>query len=203
MIINRGLSESMINQNPFIQFDKWYTEHLKAGIAIPNTVSLGTTFPNGHVSVRTVLLKEYNESGFVFYTNYNSKKGTQLLSTHKAALLFFWPYSGRQIRIEGIVKKMTVKESEDYFKGRPRESQIAAWASEQSSVIPDRQFLDDRYEFYKNKFGNMTIKRPPCWGGFHIVPDWFEFWQEGDFRLHDRLSYTRKKDRWIIERLAP
>ena len=125
----------MIDLNPFVQFDKWYKEHLTAGIAIPNSVSLGTTDADGRISVRTVLLKGYNKTGFVFFTDYNSRKGSQLSSIHKAALLFYWPHCRRQVRIEGTPEKVTEKESSDYFESRPRESQLAAWASDQSSDI--------------------------------------------------------------------
>ena len=203
MVNNKGLSEKSTDQNPFVQFDKWFKNRLASGIAIPNTVSLGTASADGHVSVRTVLLKDYDETGFVFFTNYNSKKGSQLSSNPRSALLFYWPESGRQIRIEGIADKVTEKESESYFKTRPRESQIAAWGSEQSSVIPDRQFLEKRYDFYKNIFTDKSVEKPEYWGGYRLVPDWFEYWFERDFRLHDRLTYTKRKDIWVIERLAP
>jgi pyridoxamine 5'-phosphate oxidase len=196
-------SEKEIDRNPFIQFDKWYKEHLKSGIEVPDSVNLGTSSSEGRVSVRTVLLKGYDESGFVFFTNYNSKKGSQLVSNHKAALLFYWPEAVRQIRIEGVSVRLSVAESDDYFKTRPRESQLGAWASEQSSVIPDRGYLEKRYEFFKTNFENKSVERPPYWGGFRIIPEWFEFWQNGEFRLHDRLIYSKRNDVWIIERLAP
>jgi pyridoxamine 5'-phosphate oxidase len=200
---NSGISRKEIDNNPFIQFDKWYNEHLTAGIAIPDSVNLGTASSTGHVSVRTVLLKGYDDKGFIFYTNYNSKKGSQLLSNQRAALLFYWYESDRQVRIEGIAERVSEKESELYFQTRPRESQLSAWASEQSSVIPDRQYLENRYELYSNKFLNKPVEKPPYWGGFRIIPDWFEFWQNGEFRLHDRFTYTLKKNTWLIERLAP
>lgn len=203
MINNKSFSEKMIDLNPFVQFDNWYKEHLSADLTILNSVSLGTTDAEGRVSVRTVLLKEYNETGFVFFTNYNSRKGSQLSSNPVAALLFYWPECRRQIRIEGASEKVTEKESSDYFESRPRESQLAAWTSDQSSVIPDRQYLDKQYNLYKNKFKNKHMVKPQYWGGFRIIPDWFEFWQEGDFRLHDRITYSRKNNIWVIERLAP
>jgi pyridoxamine 5'-phosphate oxidase len=192
-----------IDNDPFTQFDKWYKEHLATGCAIPDSVNLGTASSAGEVSVRTVLLKGYDERGFVFYTNYNSKKGSQLLSNKKAALLFYWSESGRQVRIEGGVDKVSGKESALYFQTRPRESQLSAWASEQSSVIPDRQYLENRYELFKNRFLNNPIEKPPHWGGFRVIPNWFEFWQNGEFRLHDRFSYTLQKETWLIERLGP
>jgi len=197
------LSEKSADKDPFIQFTRWYNEHLYSGIAIPDTVSLGTASASGRVSVRTVLLKGYDEKGFVFFTNYNSKKGFQLTENHSAALLFYWPESGRQVRIEGIAEKVSDSESASYFRTRPRESQISAWASEQSSNIPDRNFLEKRYHFYKTQFENKEVEKPPQWGGFRIIPDFFEFWRDGQFRLHDRIIYTRMKNVWIRNRLAP
>lgn len=194
---------SEADKNPFIQFDKWFKEHIISESRTPNSVSLGTASLDGRVSLRTVLLKEYNESGFVFYTNYKSKKSIQLMSNYKAALLFYWPESGRQIRIEGITERISDKESESYFKTRPRESQLSAWASEQSSVIPHREYLEKRYQLYKNKFLNKPVKKPPYWGGFRLIPGWVEFWQNGELRLHDRLTYTKRKNIWVIDRLAP
>jgi pyridoxamine 5'-phosphate oxidase len=196
-------SETTAEKDPFIQFNKWYSEHLEAGIAIPDTVSLGTASSSGSVSVRTVLLKGWDEHGFVFFTNYNSKKGIHLSENPSAALLFYWPESGRQIRIEGIAEKVTDKESASYFITRPRESQISAWASDQSSIIPDRRFLEKRYNYYKTSFENKEVEKPPYWGGFRIVPDFFEFWCDGEFRLHDRIIYTRRNNVWVMNRLAP
>jgi pyridoxamine 5'-phosphate oxidase len=118
-------------------------------------------------------------------------------------LLFYWPESGRQVRIEGVTKKVSAKDSESYFKTRPRESQLSAWASEQSSIIPDRQYLEKRYDIYKNLYSDKPVDKPPHWGGFRLIPEWFEFWQERQFRLHDRLTYTKRKDLWVIERLSP
>ena len=203
MFNNKDFSEKSIDANPFVQFDKWFKPRLTSGIAIPNTVSLGTASAYGRVSVRIVLLKDYDETGFVFFTNYNSKKGSQLSSNHSCALLFYWPEPGRQVRIEGNAEKVTEEESLSYFKTRPRESQLSACASEQSAVIPDRQHLERRYDFYRNIFTDKPVEKPQHWGGYRLVPDWFEFWNERDFRLHDRLTYTKCKDIWVIERLAP
>jgi pyridoxamine 5'-phosphate oxidase len=199
----RDFSEKTANLDPFVQFKFWYSEHLISGIATPEAVTLASASADGHISARTVLLKDYNENGFVFYTNYTSRKGTQLLSNPRAAFLFFWPESCRQVRIEGVTEKVSDKESEAYFKTRPRESQLSAWASEQSSVIPDRQHIENRYNFYKDKFSEKPVQKPLHWGGLRLIPEWFEFWQEGEFRLHDRLSYTRINDLWVIKRLAP
>ena len=198
-----NLSEKKADLNPFIQFDIWYKEHLNSGISVPDAVSLGSTDSEGQVSLRTVLLKEYNDKGFVFFTNYTSKKGIQLNSNPRVALLFYWPESARQVRIEGFAKKVSEEESESYFRSRPFESQISAWASDQSSKIPDRQYLEKRYDFFLKKFKDNPVEKPKNWGGFRIVPEWFEFWQEGKFRLHDRITYTKRNDSWIIGRLAP
>ena len=203
MTKNIDFSEKTIDPNPFVQFKAWYGEHLASATTIPESVTLATSSKDGRVSARTVLLKGYNDKGFIFFTNYKSRKGTQLLSNPRAALLFYWQESGRQVRIEGITEKVSEEDSESYFKTRPRESQISAWASEQSSVIPDRDHLKDLFTFYKNKFSDKPVSKPPHWGGFLLVPVWIEFWQNGEFRLHDRLTYFKRKDKWIIERLAP
>lgn len=200
---NRVLSETTVDPDPYVQFRKWYSEHLETGIDIPDSVSLGTASAQGRVSVRTVLLKGYDERGFVFFTNYNSKKGRQLSENPFAALLFYWPESGRQVRIEGITEKVTEKESVSYFSTRPRYSQISAWASEQSSAIPDRLYLENRHEFFKIRFENKPVEKPSHWGGFRIIPDLFEFWSDGAFRLHDRIVFSRINDDWSITRLAP
>ncbi len=203
MVNYKRLSEIEIERDPFIQFDLWYRERLESGIEIPNAVSLATSTPNGKVSVRTILLKGYDDQGFAFFTNYNSRKASDLLSNHRAAMLFYWPESGRQVRIEGVTIRIPEEESDEYFKTRPRESQIAAWASDQSSVIPDRQYLEREFESYKAIFSEKEVERPEYWGGFRLIPTWFEFWQERAFRLHDRLTYTKKENKWIIQRLAP
>jgi pyridoxamine 5'-phosphate oxidase len=203
MTKNIDFSEKTIDPNPFVQFKAWYGEHLASATTIPESVTLATSSKDGRVSARTVLLKGYNDKGFIFFTNYKSRKGTQLISNPRAALLFYWPESGRQVRIEGITEKVSEEDSESYFKTRPRESQISAWASEQSSVIPDRDHLNDLFTSYTNKFSDKPVAKPSHWGGFLLVPEWIEFWQNGEFRLHDRLTYIRRKDKWVIERLAP
>jgi pyridoxamine 5'-phosphate oxidase len=199
----RILSEKSVEHDPIRQFGIWYAERLKTKAANPDSVTLATSAADGNVSARTVLLKDYNDNGFVFFTNYGSKKGLQLSQNPNAALLFYWPESGRQVRIEGVVEKISEVESEDYFKTRPRESQIGTWASEQSRVIPDRTHLESRVEFYKNKFSDNPVPRPSHWGGFRLVAEWIEFWQEGEFRLHDRIVFKRTGNSWSFERLAP
>jgi len=198
-----SLSEKSIEADPFKQFDKWHAERLKTEITYPDAVTLATSTADGQVSARTVLLKEYSNTGFVFFTNKNSRKGQQLSQNPKAAMLFYWPESGRQVRIEGAVEKISEEESEVYFRSRPRESQIGAWASEQSIVITDRSYLDKKVEFFRDKYAGKPVPKPSHWGGFRLVPEWIEFWQEGEYRLHDRILYTRSVNHWNIERLAP
>jgi pyridoxamine 5'-phosphate oxidase len=203
MSVVEAASETDFDDNPFRQFHIWYKTRDTSSIIIPDSVSLGTASADGRVSVRTVLLKGYDNLGFVFFTNYKSRKSLDIDSNPKAALLFYWPECGRQIRIEGTTIKTTEEESQLYFATRPRESQLSAWASEQSSVIEDRKYLENRFEFYKNFFADKIVEKPPFWGGFRILPEWFEFWQESGFRLHDRITYRKTGDSWIMERLAP
>ncbi len=197
------LSENSVNADPFVQFGKWFCERQKGIAEIPEAVNLGTASANGRISVRTVLLKNYDNNGFVFFTNYNSLKGTQLTENPFAALHFYWPESGRQIRIEGITEKISEKDSAEYFSKRPRESQLAAWASDQSTIITGRYILEDRFEKYQTYFKGRNVEKPLFWGGFRLVPDFFEFWKDGKFRLHDRLVYKLTDEKWIISRLAP
>ena len=195
--------EDNVNPDPLEQFRKWYMEHLGYGLSIPDSVSLGTASADGQVSVRTVLLKHFDEKGFIFFTNYNSRKGSQLSANNHSALLFYWPEAGRQVRIEGLAYRVTEKESSDYFKTRHRESQLAAWASEQSQPVPGRKFLEERLEVYRRKFENKEVSKPPHWGGFRLVPSWFEFWEEGPARMHYRISFSLENDTWKMSVLAP
>ncbi len=197
------LSENTVSHNPFIQFDIWYKEHLSAQNEVPESVYLGTASTDGKVSLRTILLKDYSEAGFTFYTNYNSKKASHISLNPNIALLFHWPEKGRQVRIEGIAGKVVPSISDEYFESRPRESQISAWASPQSSEIPDRNYLIKKYNYYNEVFSEFPVPRPEQWGGYLLIPDWFEFWENGKFRLHDRIIYTRKDNSWLISRLAP
>lgn len=203
MDIVTELSEETVNRDPFSQFDSWYTEHQKSGAAITEMVFLGTASDDGRVSLRTVLLKDYNKSGFIFYTNYGSKKARQLATNTNAALLFYWSEKNRQVRVEGKAEKIPAELSEKYFKSRPRESQLAAWASDQSSAISGRDYLMDKFEFYRRKFEGRHVPKPDHWGGYRIIPDWFEFWEDRPNRLHDRIIYTKAENGWIIGRLAP
>jgi pyridoxamine 5'-phosphate oxidase len=200
---NSQLSIDQFDADPFIQFEKWYLERLCSGVEIPNTMSVATSAENGRPSLRTVLLKEYDKTGFVFYTNYESKKGSQLTTNPYAAVLFYWPELNRQVRIEGKVEKVSNKDSDTYFASRPLESQVSAWASPQSKVIPERAYLEERFREFSDKFLNRQIPRPENWGGYRIIPSWFEFWQDGEFRLHDRIAYSFSDNKWNIFRLAP
>jgi len=197
------LSEETVHKNPFIQFEKWFSAVIKLNLYEPNAMILSTTSKKLELSARVVLLKEIRKDGFIFFTNYKSPKAKSLAENPAAALLFFWAELERQVRIEGKVKKLSRTESKKYFDTRPLESRIAAWASEQSKVIPNREYLEQRYLYFKEKFKKKKIPVPQLWGGFVLVPEFFEFWQGRENRLHDRICYKRQKDRWKILRLAP
>lgn len=198
-----NITESTFDPSPYVQFDTWYREHLMNAVGIPESFSLATASKTGHVSSRMVLLKDYGENGFTFFTNYNSRKASHLFTNNKAALLFHWSEAGRQVRVEGVAGRVSQEDSKAYFSTRPRESQIGAWASEQDKVIPDREYLLSMFRFYSNKFIGLEVEKPPHWGGFRVVPFWFEFWQDREHRLHDRITYTLTYTGWKIERLAP
>jgi len=199
----KELDESSIKSDPFEQFSVWMGESLKSNLIDPSAMILATSDKNGIPSVRVVLLKGVDPDGFVFYTNYESRKGKELLENPIASILFFWKELERQIRIEGKVEKISQKESEEYFHSRPIESQLAAWASEQSTVIPDRKYLEERFEELKTKYSGKKIPLPPFWGGLKLVPVHFEFWQGRENRLHDRICYLKENSGWKKERLAP
>ena len=165
-------------------------------------MTLATATKSGRPSARTILLRELDDSGFVFYTNYSGRKGKELAENPPAAIVFYWPRQSLQVRVEGRVVKVASNESETYFRSRPRDSQLSAWASHQSRVIRDRRFLEERVERFKSKYP-VRVPRPPNWGGYRLRPSVFEFWKERSGRLHDRLLYRRARGRWIIERLAP
>jgi len=199
----KELTEGSVEKDPFLQFEKWYIERLNSGLVNPDAFTLATSSRHGDVSARTVLLKDYDREGFVFFTNFLSKKGIQLTGNNRAAMLFYWPETGRQVRIEGRVQRVSSAESEKYFASRPRQSRISSWASEQSSPIAGKEQLLARYEEFSRKFKGQNVPLPPHWGGFRLVPLWFEFWQEGPHRLHDRISFNPSPDGWKITRLAP
>jgi pyridoxamine 5'-phosphate oxidase len=201
--ISMELKENDIDPDPFKQFSLWFDDALKSDNLYPNAMVLSTVSIECRPSSRVVLLKQYSEKGFDFFTNYQSKKGWHLEQQAFASLLFFWPELERQVRIEGKVEKLGSKESDEYFVKRPHESQISAWASPQSAIVPDRDSLVSWHKEFKLVFGSTTPKRPPHWGGYRLVPDLFEFWQSREFRLHDRIEYIKEKEGWKSQRLAP
>ncbi|WPP52162.1 pyridoxamine 5'-phosphate oxidase [Catalinimonas niigatensis] len=191
-------------QNPVLQFKKWFDEATQAQLPEANAMHLSTVSSDGKPVGRIVLLKGIEQETFVFYTNYESRKGKELLHTPWAALTFFWIELERQVRIEGEVSKVSPEKSTEYFHSRPRGSQIGAWVSPQSETIPDRTFLEKRQEELTQQFDGREIPRPEHWGGFAIRPQSIEFWQGRPSRLHDRIRYTKTAGTdWVIERLAP
>ncbi len=199
----KSLGIDDVDLNPFRQFEIWFNEVLDSEIPEPNAMVLATADKNCRPSARVLLLKGFDESGFVFYTNYESRKGKELSENKFASMLFFWVDLERQIRIEGTVKKVTKEESEKYFKTRPYKSRLGAWASNQSEVIPGRITIIKKFLGYMIKFHSKDIPLPPYWGGYRLIPENFEFWQGRANRLHDRIRYRKEKENWIIERLSP
>ena len=202
--IGKGLRRSDLNPDPIKQFANWFTTAIETGIRDVNAMSLATAGQDAKPSVRIVLLKSFDEDGFVFFTNYESEKGKQLEANPYAALGFYWIELDRQIRISGKVDKTSRKESQTYFHSRPVGSQLSAWASRQSAVLDGRRVLDARMEEMNERFAGKRVPLPPHWGGYRLKPENMEFWQGRSNRLHDRFRYTRQSDgSWLIERLAP
>jgi pyridoxamine 5'-phosphate oxidase len=200
----RALDERELPSDPFELLRWWLKEALEAGLLDPNAVALATVSPDGQPSVRAVLLRDMNERGFVFFTNYESRKAKELQHNPRAAMLFLWVPLERQVRVEGVVERVSDEESDAYFRTRPRGYQLAAWASPQSEPIPDRAFLERRFREMEERFAGQEVPRPPFWGGFRLVPERIEFWQGRRNRLHDRLLYIRQPDgSWRLQRLAP
>lgn len=197
------LSEADIDKNPIAQFAKWFKDALEAKLYEPNVMTLATADLSGKPSSRILLLKGFDEEGFVFFTNYNSKKGKDLQENPQAAMQFFWPELERQVRIEGIVTKATAEASTAYFHSRPKGSQIGATASPQSTVIPDREILEERVKELTAAYQETEIPRPEHWGGYILKPSHIEFWQGRPSRLHDRITYTSVNGVWTTNRLAP
>jgi pyridoxamine 5'-phosphate oxidase len=198
------LLEQDLDPNPVVQFSRWFADAQATGQALPEGMTLATASADGAVSARVVLLKGFDEHGFVLFTNYNSPKGTQLHENPRAALVFWWAPLERQVRIEGAVCRVTEQESNDYWATRPRGSQLGAWASEQSKCIAGRGDLDARFEELAATYKDRPIPRPPHWGGYRVIPTLFEFWQGRTDRLHDRFCYRlRDAKDWVIERLSP
>jgi pyridoxamine 5'-phosphate oxidase len=198
------LDEKDASQNPFVQFGKWWEDASASNIEEVNAMTLATATKNGRPSARIVLLKEFTDQGFVFFTNYESHKGQELLENPQACLVFFWKELERQVKIEGVAEKISAAESDAYFMSRPEGSRIGAWSSPQSKVISSRSVLEANVTEMEKKFAGTEIQRPPHWGGYIVKPVVIEFWQGRPSRLHDRIQYTKLEDEtWKIERLAP
>jgi pyridoxamine 5'-phosphate oxidase len=199
----RGLRRSDLVADPLEQFARWFDEARNAPILEPNAMTLATVDGAGQPGARTVLLKGVDRRGLTFYTNLESRKARELAANPKAALLFWWPPQGRQVRFEGEIERVDDAAADAYFATRPRGSQIGAWASAQSTVVADRATLDAAEQEMAARFADRPVPRPPFWGGYRLVPVRVEFWQGRVNRLHDRLRYTRRGESWELERLAP
>ena len=199
--LKSGIVKDDLKSNPIEQFSLWFNQAIEANIIEPSAMSLATS--DDYIGIRTVLLKFFDDKGFVFFTNYESKKSKQIQNNPQAALLFPWLALERQVKIIGSVEKITKLESLKYFSSRPKDSQIGAWSSQQSSRISSRAILVDQFAVMKKKFANGEIPLPEFWGGYRVVPESIEFWQGRESRLHDRLIYERNDDRWDITRLSP
>ena len=200
----RGLERSELKLDPILQFEAWYADACSSNIHEPGAMSLATVDISGQPSQRTVLLKLFDQQGFVLFTNYDSRKAQQIAHNNKVSLLFPWQSLGRQVMIAGHVEKISTAESLTYFVTRPRGSQLGAWASGQSEMISSRSILDTMVESMKKKYENKEVPLPPFWGGYRVIPETIEFWQERASRLHDRFLFERNEDgQWASERLAP
>ncbi len=197
------LDEKDVHADPLVQFARWYDDAVATGMELPEALALATATRAGAPSCRMVLLKGWDERGFVFFTNGTSKKAHELVESGRAALTFHWKELQRQVRIEGAASAIAASESDAYFATRPRASQIAAWASRQSETVADRATIDARYQELVERFAAGPVPRPPEWGGWRVAADLYEFWQARESRLHDRLRYTRADGGWRLERLWP
>jgi len=198
-----GIPKLTAEKDPIALFGKWFQDAEKAGIFLPNAMSVATCGKDGSPSARMLLLKGYDGRGFVFFTNYGSRKAKELLTNSQVAMVFYWPMLERQVRVEGRVARISEQESYAYFKTRPKGSRIGAWASDQSSPLESREILEQRVREYTEKFGDGDVPLPPFWGGYRAMPHRIEFWQGRLDRLHDRLCYTREGDGWKMTRLYP
>ena len=193
----------MKKKGPFAIFRDWYREASESGIKDPTIMTLATVNAKGNPTARIVLLKSFDEHGFVFYTNYQSRKGMDLEQHPHAALVLHWRETGRQVRIEGIAEKVPSSASDQYFASRPRGSQLGAWASEQSREIPSRASLDESLDRWASEFRGKPVPRPPNWGGYRVIPNKIEFWSDRKNRIHDRVLFERVAGKWALTRLAP
>ena len=198
-----GLSESEVAPDPVEQFRRWFDEALAADLYEPNAMNVATATREGRPSARVVLLKGFDERGFVFYTNYEGRKGHEIRENPRAALLFYWGELERQVRIEGTVSRTSEEESDAYYASRPRGSRLGAWASEQSRAVEGRGVLEDRVRALEAEYEGRVVPRPAFWGGYRVEPEVMEFWQGRESRLHDRIVYRRKGGAWKTERLQP
>jgi pyridoxamine 5'-phosphate oxidase len=202
--MSHGLSEADLDPDPVQQFRHWFDQTIAAGLPEPNAMTLATTTLDGRPSARMVLLKGVDQAGFVFFSNYESRKGRELAANPWAALVFFWFEFARQIRVEGRVEQLSPEESDAYFQSRPLSSRLSAWASNQSQVIDGREVLERRMQELFDEYADRPVPRPPYWGGHRVIPLSIEFWQGRPSRLHDRLRYQRNEGgTWLIERLSP
>ena len=199
----KELNENNVLSDPIKQFSLWMDEAISSNLIDPNAMILSTANKNGIPSARTVLLKGFDEKGFVFFTNYESAKAKDLAENSFASLLFLWLELERQVRITGKAEKVSREESEKYFISRPRDSQLGAWASKQSTVIPNRKILESKFEGMREKFEGKEVPPPSFWGGYKVIPQRVEFWQGRENRLHDRICYSITEGEWKIERLSP
>ncbi len=197
------LTQNSVAEDPIEQFGSWFEEALDDDLTDANAVTIATATKDGKPSARTVLLKDFDDSGFRFYTNYDSRKGNELAENPNAALCFYWPEQNRQIRVEGPVKKVSASNSAAYFAERPRASQLSAWASKQDKVLSSREELERDFEEAKKRFEGRDVELPEYWGGYNLEPESIEFWQGRPSRLHDRILYEKKGNTWKISRLAP
>ena len=197
------LTSDSVHPDPLVQFEIWLNEAIDAQVNEPTAMTLATAGSDGHPSARVVLLKDVTEKGLSFFTNYESKKGRQLNENSRAAIVFFWPELERQVRFEGITGKLPSGESDDYFDSRPAGSKAGAWASRQSRTITSREELESEVVKINNRLKNKNIPRPHYWGGYRLIPGLVEFWQGRPDRLHDRIQYEIRDDKWAISRLSP